>query len=178
MTFADCTFWPEGVDFDSRTRRFYVTSVRIGTIAEVGADGSMRSIVPSDTKRIGALLGVRVDPKRNDLWVTMSGIPQRPTYVAVDSSLAALLRVRISDGVVEARWDLPPVAVRHVLGDIAVVSNGDVYVTDSAQPFLYRLRSGTGSLPRYAHPLFNSLQGVAPAPGGRGCMSPTTRTDC
>ena len=41
-TLPDSTFWPEGMDFDPRTRRFYVASVRHRTIAEVRVDGTTR----------------------------------------------------------------------------------------------------------------------------------------
>jgi sugar lactone lactonase YvrE len=166
-TLPDSTFWPEGVDYDPRTLRFYVTSVRHGTIAEVNGDGRVREVVPRHSQHIGAILGVRVDPTRDVLWATTSGIPQLDGYQPADSGIAALLRVRISDGAIEARWDLPPVTGGHVLGDLAVGPTGDVYVTDSTQPVLYRLRAGADTLERFTNPLFHSLQGVAPTGDGR-----------
>ncbi|MEP7348182.1 MAG: hypothetical protein ABI877_23145, partial [Gemmatimonadaceae bacterium] len=166
-TLPDSSFWPEGVDYDPRTRRFYVASVRYGTIAEVSEDGQVREVMPRHAPRIGAMLGVRFDAARNVLWATTSGIAQTEGYQPPDSGIAALLRIRISDGAVEARWDLPPVTGGHVLGDLAVGPTGDVYVTDSTQPVLYRLRAGTDTLQRYTHPLFRSLQGVAPTADGR-----------
>ncbi len=160
-TLPDSSFWPEGVDYDPRTQRFYVTSVRHGTIAEVTDDGRVRELLPRNAPRMGAMMGVRVDPSRGVLWATTSGIPQFERYQPADSGVAALLRIRISDGAIEARWDLPPVTGGHVLGDLAIGPTGDVYVTDSTQPVLYRLRAGTDTLQRYTHPLFRSLQGVA-----------------
>ena len=53
-----------------------------------------------------------------------------------------------------------------MLGDLAVGPTGDVFFTDSAQPVLYRLRAGTDTLQQYTHPLFRSLQGVAPIADG------------
>jgi hypothetical protein len=44
---------------------------------------------------------------------------------------------------------------------------GDVFVSDSRDPVLYRLPADGGGLQPYRHPLFRSLQGVAPAPGAR-----------
>ena len=57
----DSTFWPEGVDYDPRTGRDYVASVRHRTIAEVSADGAVRELWPRDRAGIGAMLGVRAD---------------------------------------------------------------------------------------------------------------------
>jgi sugar lactone lactonase YvrE len=163
----DSTFWPEGMDADVRTGAFYVASVRHGTIAELAPAKPPRELWPRHQKGIGAVLGVRVDPARGVLWATLSGIPQMERYVPADSAIAALVRVRIADGIIERRWDLPPVAGGHVLGDLAIGPAGDVFMTDSSEPVLYRLRPGTDSLERLTSRLFRSLQGMAPAPDGR-----------
>jgi sugar lactone lactonase YvrE len=163
----DSTFWPEGVDYDARTKRFYVASVRHRTVAEVSADGRVRELWPRDLPGIGAMLGVRVDRAHGVLWATTSGIHQMEGYAPADSGIAALLRIRIADGAIERRWDIAPSARGHVLGDLAIASNGDVYLTDSTEPFMYRLRASADKLERIASPLFRSLQGVAPTADGR-----------
>lgn len=166
-TLDDSTFWPEGMDYDPRSKRYYVASVRHRTIAEVTPGQSTRELWPRSTPRTGAILGVRVDTTRGVLWATMAGLPQMEGFTPVDSTIAALVRVRIADGHIEGRWDLPHVPGGHVLGDLAVGPRGDVFITDSNQPVLYRLRPGSDSLERFSDPLFHSLQGLAPTPDGR-----------
>jgi sugar lactone lactonase YvrE len=83
-----------------------------------------------------------------------------------DSTISALLRIRISDGMIERRWDLPTITGGHVLGDLAVGPAGDVFVTDSNDPVLYRLRPTSQQLEPIRNPLFHSLQGLAPSPDG------------
>jgi len=78
-----------------------------------------------------------------------------------------LLRIRITNGAIERRWRLAPATLGHTLGDLAVGENGDVFVTDSNEPVLYRLRAGGDSLESIRNPLFRSLQGIAPVPGGK-----------
>jgi sugar lactone lactonase YvrE len=164
---ADSAFWPEGVDHDPRTGRFYVAGIRHRTIAELAPDGAVRELWPRGQPGLGALLGVRVDTALGVLWATTSGIPQMAGYAPGDSAIAALLRVRIVDGAIERRWDLPARPGGHVLGDLAVGPRGDVWITDSNEPVLYRLRPGADTLERVTSPLFRSLQGVAPTPDGR-----------
>ena len=166
-TLPDSTFWPEGMDYDMRTGRYYVASVRHGTIAEVSSGGSAREILPRHSPGIGSILGVRVDPEGGVLWATTSGRPQLAGYQPADSAIAAVLRIRISDGKVERRWDLAPSPRGHTLGDLAVGPAGDVYVTDSNEPVLYRLRRGATTLEPLTDTLFKSLQGLAPSPDGR-----------
>jgi sugar lactone lactonase YvrE len=167
LTLPDSSTWPEGMDYDARARTWYVTSVRHRTIIAVGEEAPLHVLWPPETPDIGAVLAVRVDTARGFLWATTSGIPQMLGYQPADSSIAALLKVRLSDGTILSRWNLPPVQGGHVLGDVAVGVGGDVYFSDSSEPILYRLRAGAGSLERIASPLFRSLQGIAPSPDGR-----------
>ena len=164
---ADSTFWPEGMDVDARSGALYVASVRHGAVAELAPGKPARELWPRHQKGFGAILGVRVDPARGVVWATLAGVPQMEGYTQADSAVAALVRVRIVDGVIERRWDLPPIPGGHVLGDLAIGPSGDVFMTDSNEPVLYRLRAGADTLERLTSRLFRSLQGIAPAPDGR-----------
>ena len=166
---SDSTFWPEGMDYDARTRRFYVASIGHGTIAELSSGTRERLLTLrfADGRKVGSLLGVRVDTARGVLWATLSSQHVLTGYPGKDTSTWTLARVRIADGAVEEYWDLPVVERGHVLGDLAVGPKGDVFVTDSRDPVLYRLRPGGKALERITSPLFNSLQGAAATPDGR-----------
>jgi sugar lactone lactonase YvrE len=165
-TLSDSTTWPEGMDYDSRSRRFYVASVRHRTIIERAPNGSERELIPRDARGNGGVLGLRVDPSKGVVWATMAGLPQMEGFAPADSTIASLVRVRISDGTIERRWEFPT-SKHHVLGDLAIGPNGDVFVTDSDEPVLYRLRPGADTLEAIRNPLFRSLQGPAPTPDGR-----------
>jgi DNA-binding beta-propeller fold protein YncE len=161
-TLSDSTLWPEGVDVDARTGNVYVTSVRHGSITEVRPDGRERRVWPAaGMPGIGAALAVRVDVRGDRLWATVSANKQWEGYTPSDSS-SALLEIRISDGNVLQRWMLP--AGSHVLGDVAIGPEGDVLISDSGEPVLYRLQRGADSLESFRFPLFRSLQGIAPTP--------------
>ena len=162
----DSTFWPEAVDFDPRTRSWFVSSIRRGTILRIDSLGRAGLVPVPVELRGGAAMGLRVDADRRVLWAAWSGLPQREGYVPADSEVAAILEIGIDDGRVRRRWNLPPAPGGHVLGDLAIGPNADVFFTDSRQPELYRLRPGRDSLETIRDTLFKSLQGVAPTPDG------------
>jgi sugar lactone lactonase YvrE len=164
---GDSTLWPEGIDADPRTGALYVASVRRGIVVRVSPGGAERVLPHDGPGRVGAVLGVRADTVHDALWATTSGMPQRDGFVAGDSAIAALLRVDPRSGRVVRRWDLPVAPGGHVLGDLAIGPRGDVFVTDSRHPVLYRLRPGADMLEVIQHPLFRSLQGMAATPDGR-----------
>lgn len=164
----DSTFFPEGMDVDPRTGFTYVASIRHRTIAELTPRGDyVRELLPRGGVGHSAVLAVRVDPQRGVLWATMSGIPQTAGFTPADSGIHALLRITLPAGEIDGRWDLPPADAGHTLGDVAIGPLGDVFMTDSRDPVLYRLPADGGGLQPIRHPLFRSLQGVAPAPGAR-----------
>lgn len=156
----DSTLFPEGVAVNRRTGALYVTSIRHRTIIEISAEGVEREIIPRDQQSPGAMLAVRVDGDGEHLWATMAGLPLMHGYAAADSSMAALLRVRITDGAIVGKWTLPATQ-RHVPGDVAVAPNGDVFISDSQNATLYRLRKGGTELEPITHRYFRSLQGMA-----------------
>ncbi len=164
-TLADSTFWPEGMDVDPRNGRIYIASVRHRTVAVIDPDGATHELWPRDGRGSSSLLGVRVDTARGVLWVTTSPVRANPDFSRGDTTDASLLRVRLSDGHVERRWRLAP--GDHALGDLAVGPHGDVFVTDSNDPVLYRLRPDGDTLESIRDARFHSLQGLAPTPDGR-----------
>ena len=164
----DSTFYPEGVDFDPRTGLTFVASIRHRTIAQLAPSGDfVRELFPRGRPDLGAIMAVRADAPRGLLWATTSGIPQTAGYAPGDSNTNALLRINVTTGEIERRWNLEPSPNGHTLGDVAIGPLGDVFVSDSRDPVLYRLPADSNELRPIRHPLFRSLQGIAPVPDGR-----------
>jgi hypothetical protein len=164
-TIADSGVFAEGVDADPRSGALYVGSIAQRTVFEVAANGRVRDLQVSRTKPVGAILGVRVTNDGRHVYATTAGLRMMRGYQPGDSALVAILKIRITDGEVVARWDVPHDGARHLLGDLAIDAHGTVYATDSFAPVIYVLRPGADTLLQVRHPLFRSLQGVAPIPG-------------
>ncbi len=164
-TIADSTVFAEGVDANRKTGHLYVASIRQRTVFEIAPDGRVRDLDVSRHERVGALLGVRVANDGAHLYATTAGLPTMMNYSAGDSALHAILRIRLTDGAVLQRWDLPRDGARHLLGDLAIAADGTVYATDSYAPVVFVLRPGADTLAQIRHRHFRSLQGIAPIPG-------------
>lgn len=166
-TIADSTVFAEGVDADPRTGALYVASVRHGTILEVAMNGTVRDLHVQRAAHIGALLGVRVARDGRTLYATTAGLPYREGQAVADSAVAAIIQVRIADGAVISRWDVPPDGEKHLLGDLAIGDDGTVYASDSFAPLLFWIAPGAATLASLRDTLFRSLQGIAPIPHTR-----------
>ena len=160
---ADSAFWPEGIAFDGKTGKFYVASIRGHEVAVV--DGGVRK----PFVRTGALaaVAVAVDVERRKLWVTSAGIPQAGTAPG-DTGRAVVEAFDLDTGQSLVRHTLPPVPGGHMPGDICVGPDGEVFISDSSYPAIYRIGFGLMVDEWVRDKSFRSLQGQA--------FSPETRT--
>jgi len=161
---ADSAFFPEGLAFDGKTGRYYVASVRGHEVALV--DGGVRKPFVK-TGALGAI-AVAVDVVRRKLWVTSAGIPQAGTIAPGDTGRAVIEAFDLETGQSLVRHTLPPVPGGHMPGDICVGPDGEVFISDSSYPAIYRIGFGLMVDEWVRDKSFRSLQGQA--------FSPETRT--
>ena len=136
---------PEGMARDGK--RFFVSSVRMKTIY---ADGREFATAP------WGVFGMCADPKRGVLWATTTALPQVEGYVAEDKGKSALLKIDLRNGRI---LETLRVDGEHHFGDVTVAPDGEVYVSDSASPVIYRVEGS--ALQPFVKRDFVSLQGLA-----------------
>ncbi len=158
----------EGIAYDAVTKRFFIGSVHHRKILQVDRSGRTTEFVPSGQDSLWAPLGMRVDSARRVLWVAAAAIPQMLGFDSAQDGRSGLFRYDLASGRLTGRFLIPPDSVGHLLGDLTVARNGDVYASDSRAPVLWRLQAGHDSLePFIESPLILSAQGLALAPGER-----------
>lgn len=136
---------PEGLAWDGK--RFFVGSVRA---KKIFADGKEFATAP------WGVFGMAADPKRGVLWATTTALPQVEGFVAEDKGKSALLRIDLKSGRV---LQTLTVEGAHHFGDVTVAPDGEVYVSDSASPVIYRVHGN--ALAPFVRGEFVSLQGLA-----------------
>jgi hypothetical protein len=167
-TLAEADFFPEGISHDSARGVWYLGSIRHRKVARITAGGTSTDIVGEGQDGLWAVMGVRADPASETLWVSTAAIPQMAGYVAADSGRSGIYAFDLPSGRLKARYLLPASAPGHLLGDLIVAPNGDVYATDSQDPVIWRVVKGSDQAQEFVrHPLFRSLQGPAMDPSGR-----------
>jgi len=153
---------------------FYVSSVQHHTIYRVSLPkaGSRECAMvelplPPEAKR-WPTLAVAADPKRNVLWVTASAMPGFSGFPKEDEGKAVLMEIDARSAKLLRRFD-PGTTSPAVLGDMCVINDGTVYVTDSIGGGVYRLRSDlqTAKLEKIADGLFSSQTPVLSRDGRR-----------
>ncbi|MDH5324409.1 MAG: hypothetical protein OEZ68_04150 [Gammaproteobacteria bacterium] len=142
LSFTRQALYPEGVEYDAANKRFLVTSLREGIVGTVAMDGTYTEFA-KDPNFVSAI-GIRVDATRDRFMVCNSdpgaGVQ---TKEATKGKLAGLGVFRLSTGKLMKYIDLGKQAEGgHFCNDIAVDANGNVYVTDSFSPIIYKVDAG------------------------------------
>lgn len=134
-------FFPEGIAADEASGAFFVGSVRHGDIVRVDAEGEVAPFA-----RLGwSALGMRVDRRRDLLWVAISGLAQRVELPPDRRGRAGVAALDLEDGAVLGEY-LLPAGTERVAGDLVVAADGGVYVSDSIAGGVWVLRPGTAEV--------------------------------
>lgn len=166
FTLPDSAFMPEGIAFDPRTRRFFLSSLRSGRILSYAVDSGFAELVPAGRDGQWAMLGIAVDTLTRTLWATTHAAPYFTGYAAADSGKSAVLAYDLDTGALRRRYT-PPTEGRHQLGDIAVAPDGDVFVSDADEGVVYRIERGSEEMEAFAQDELVSPQGLAFTSDGR-----------
>jgi len=143
----DSGFYPEGIVYVSSQKKFYVGSVFKGKIISVDLNGN-EQLFAEDTSLV-SILGLAVDETNNWLIACNSdpgmGIKTDPTTMG---QLAQIIVYDLSTGYKIRTTDLNGLlAGGHLANDVTVDNGGNIYVTDSFSPVIYKIdASGNASI--------------------------------
>lgn len=140
ITFSVEGLYPEGVSYDPTRKGFIVTSLTKGQLGLVDNEGNYEVLV-QDSALISAI-GVKVDAPRNRILVCNSD-PGVSVQTNPDKqgkfgqllvyNLKTLKRVRL----IELSEMLPEQG--HFANDLIVDKDGNIYITDSFSPIIYKV---------------------------------------
>jgi sugar lactone lactonase YvrE len=157
-------FVPEGIAFDQASGDFFVSSVHLRKIVRMHRGHA--STFADRRSGLESVLGIRVDAKHHALWATSTAMPQ--TQGNGDGKLkgTALLRFDSRSGGLLASYRLQD-GRDHAFNDLAVASDGTVFVADS-DGGVYALGPGATRLePLTLDGAVRSAQGLALSPDDR-----------
>lgn len=161
----------ESVARDEARGRWLVSQIAGRTIVAVDDAGTVTPFL-TQTPSTGGLLGLVVDVSKGRVWAV--GAPLPPATHAIDGTprpATALLEIELASGRILARYSAPDAKADRTFGDIALGTDGAVYVADSGGGELFRLAPGGEALTVLVEPgRFGSPQGMTVTPDGRALI--------
>lgn len=141
---------PEGIAFDPQQRAFYASSLQGGSITRIAADGGESVFREADGK--AELLGLKVDPVARRLWACVNSLENSDYRVWV---------LDLDSGEQAMEYLLAAIASNAACNDLALDNSGAAYVTDPANPNIYRLDPASGEGEVFASdPAFADVTGA------------------
>lgn len=156
---------PEGITWDPVGRHLYIGSLN-GEIWRVDLGGRLERFAgPGSGLR--EVLGLKVDAERRLLWAVTGVFPDViPTgEPKKDVGTTGLHAYRLDTGERVRECGLDERPTLHGFNDMALASNGDVYVSDSPASSIYKLAGSGCKLDRLMHdPAVSFPNGIALTP--------------
>lgn len=165
ITIPDTTWFPEGLARDPVTGTLYLSSLRHRTIGWLTPEGTLRPFLAPTSPAPIAPFALVVDSARRVLYAATGVAPAMLGRVPADSARAELLCIALADGRITGRWPLADGLVTP--GEMALLPDGDVLVSDALRGALHRWRAATGTWVTRRDPWLRSPQGLAPSADGR-----------
>lgn len=128
----------EGLAYDPAEKVFYVSSAYRRKILRVDSKGEAREFA-GEREGLLSVLGMKVDARRRHLWVAANAHKLMSDFDAREDGAAAVYKFDLKTGRLLKRYPLANTPRKHGFGDLAVHPNGDVYITDSLSPAVYRI---------------------------------------
>lgn len=145
---------PESVAHDPNTGAFYVGSTRKGTITKVDAEGNQSTFVASGKFGQWMVIGIKVDPQRDELWFCSSGGGNLVGYSLKDDQEgrpAGIFKVDLNTGELIKKYTLEKRGEVHFFNDLVIDENGDVYASHMfSEHTIYKIDRDTDQLEPYA----------------------------
>jgi sugar lactone lactonase YvrE len=162
--------YPEGVAFNPKTNTYYVSSVTTGNIGAVDATGKYTIFHKDSTLK--STFGMKVDVKRNRLWVC-AGDPNYSKFKhpSTFKKMAKVIALDLATGKRLATIDLGVLyGGNHFANDLTLDDKGNVYITDSFSPIIYKIDTKDQASVFAENDLFKTkdigLNGIAYHPRG------------
>lgn len=139
IAFTATQAYPEGIAWSPAQNAFFVSSIRLGVIGKVSPQGRYSAFIRDD--KLVSSVGLQLDSRRNLLWVAVGDLGNSVrSSAATQGKLAAVAAYDATTGELRAYHDLGGlVEGGHFANDLALDAQGNVYVTDSFSPVIYRV---------------------------------------
>lgn len=180
ITFAEAGTIPEGVEYDTKNKRFLVGSLSKGTVFVVQNDGTLTPFI--EDPDLKSSIGIEADEERNRLLVANS---DSAVFQGKSAGQAKLGIYDLDSGKRIAMVDLaaigPKEAKAHFANDVTVGEDGSAYVTDSFARVVYKVDPSNNVsvfLPNsFAKAKDHMLNGIVYHPGGYLLVAETVTGD-
>jgi len=144
---------PEGVAYDQLKGDLYISSIYKRKIVKITRDGEIVNFTQEKQDGLLAVIGMEVDTDRRHLWVcsAFSGNSEILDIDEVKDKRSAVFQYDLETGRLIKKYALAD-TTDHLLNDLTIRSNGDVFITDTYSGDVYVISKAGKELSLFSEP--------------------------
>jgi len=152
FTISEKDLIPEGIAYDPVEECFYLSSCWKHKIVKIEKNGTTADFTEERQDGLRTVLGMHVDAKRRVLWAASVITRERPDMDIGEVGWSGLFKYNLKNGKLIKKYTLYEEGVKHLFNDIAITSQGDVYVTDTKYQAIYTIHHDRDVLELFLKP--------------------------
>lgn len=152
MTIPGRDLIPEGMAYDPVDDCFYMGSIEKCKIVRFDRYGNTVDFTSEKQDGLRIVLGMEVDAKRRILWTTSAVTNARPHIPEEEVGWSGLFQYDLKSGRLIKKYIVHVPGKKHLLNDVTIGSNGDVYITDTDAHCVYRVLKEKDGLELFLKP--------------------------
>lgn len=130
---------PEGIAYNPADKSFYVGSINKKKIVKIDSRGSVSDFVKAGADGLAMVIGLRIDPELQQLWVCSN------EGEGIKGGQASVNHYDLRSGKLIHRYVVQVENETHFFNDI-VIAHGKLYITDSEFRAVYELDPATRTI--------------------------------
>lgn len=124
---------PEGLLYLQKQKLWLASSIRNKKIVSFDENGKCSDWFTECSYSVFAL---KTDSDEKYLWVSCSAIPEMKGFSKEIDGKSEILKIEIATKKLVKRYTVDG---NHVFGDLILTKNNDIYISDSAEPIIYKI---------------------------------------
>jgi hypothetical protein len=165
LTLPDPELLVCGLAIDAASGDLFIGSLRERKILRRGATGTITDFVPEGRDGLLGVGSLAIDGPRRLLYASATGAPHARGLAKEEVRRSGLFAFDLATGRLVRKDLLAEDGAVHALNNLAIDRSGNVYVSDSAAPGVYRWSAAAARLERFAPAdVLPSTQGLALSP--------------
>ncbi len=161
----------ESLTWDSKRKDFLMGSVRDGSIIRINQAGERSVFVQpkaGTTEGPWGAMDVLADVEGDALWVASAAMSHYNGLTPQNSGMSGVFKYRLSDGELLQRILLPADKRPHLINQLHLAANGDLYMVNSFHNQVLKINQGENQIRAvFGTPRFQNIRGLTSDPKQR-----------
>jgi hypothetical protein len=159
FTITDRQLHVEGIDFDKKSNSFYLGSIHKRKVIKVDDKGIVTDFCASGFEGMTSVFGLKVDSKRNLLWVCSSPMAEMQGFDSTARS--GVFKFNLGTGKLIQKYIITNPEPDGIFGDLILNSKGQPFISDSKNNKILMVNETAGKIESiFSSDEFWNIQGL------------------